>query len=328
MEVGVAVLSLMLALPACSSGPETIPVLIGAGDGAVALLDDVVVTARGGDTLEIRHAGAVLLDAEAPVTHAFVAAADDALPPLFTPLAGGLIPNPAIWGACRGGDLADAAGDCPLPPAEGPATWDGRGYWSTGALVPGDTREVALAEDIAEGEHRLTCALHPELAVIIDVGGDAQDPVAEPTDVAARVEAARSAVDQTGSSEQDVVTAGVEVAAPPSYVAGFFPQRMRIRVGDTVTWRAGARTPVDVVFGATGDEVLLSHTSPADARPAGNPKGWDGRGVLRSGFLSADGDAGAVAATWTVTFTRPGTYRYASRFADDMSGEVIVEEAP
>ena len=294
----------------------------------MALLDDVVVSARPGDALEIRHDGAVVKAAEAPVTHAFVAGGEDTLPPLFTPLAAGLIPNPSVWGACRGGDAADATGDCPLPPAEGPGSWDGQTYWSTGAMVPGDTREVLLSDATPHGEYRLTCALHPQLAVVVRVGAKTQAPLPAPSDVAARVASVRSAAPAPAPNGTNVVVAGLSVDAPPAYVAAFSPRQIRIPAGGSVTWRAGARTPADVVFGAAGDDLSLSHTGPAEGRPQGDPAAWDGRGMLRSGFLSADPDAAATAAEWTVTFTRPGTYAYASRFGDDMRGEVIVEEAP
>ena len=314
-----------LTVPACSRGEADSVARVDGGTEAVALLGEVVVPVAAGSTVTIRHASEPTAEAEeAPVTHAFVSAREaDALPPIFARRAGGLSPNPAVWGACRGGSTEEAQNDCPVPPIEGPSRWDGSAYWSTGAMLPGETREVPIAEDIPRGDHMLICALHPGLRVVVRVGAAAPDRTER--DVESDVSTALAfAAEGDPHRGPNVVDAGISTG--DAYVAQFAPAEIRVAAGGSVTWRAGSRTPVDVVFGTAEDEeVTLTHTEPRDALPTGNADGWDGRGKLSSGFLSADPTAGAAAATWTATFTRPGTYRYVSRFSPTLTGTVVVE---
>lgn len=305
-------------LAGCSSEPAAVAVAVDAGGGdGVALLGDVVVQAEAGDVLTISHDGAPAPEGdEAPVTHAFVGGAEDRLPPLFTPAGGGLTPNAGVWGPCAGGNAADAIGRCPVPPTTSPE-WDGRSYWATGAMLPGEKRELRLAADLPDGDVRLVCAIHPQLRVLVRTEGDVPSPAAAAVTPDAAVTAAHAQPSAPGR-----VLAGSHVEG--AYVGRFVPDEVRIRAGESVTWVAGARAPVDVVFG--GGDLDLSHTTPADAAPAGNAAGWNGKGELRSGFLSADRDAGAVGSRWRVTFLRPGRYEYASRFGSAWRGVVIVEE--
>lgn len=133
------------------------------------------------------------------------------------------------------------------------------------------------------------------------------------------------AADAAGSSQQRLeVLAGVP--ADEADVARFAPETVTVSVGGTVTWRAGARSPVDVVFGVDPRDLSLAHTEPTDANASGDADGWDGRGVVQSGFLSKDPTAGARAQSWSVTFTRPGTYEYRSRFGRSLRGTVVVTD--
>lgn len=320
----VAAAGLAASAVGCKGGEVAGDIDGGAFD--VALLRDLEIAVRPGETVVLRHAGESVAEAEAPILHAFIGPEEE-LPPLFVPQAGGLVPAPAVWNVCRGGAAEETEGVCPMPLAEGPAAWDGRSYWSTGALAPSETRAIPLADDISEGDHILTCALHPTLRVMFRVGGEAASHTAA---AAGEVEAARAAVEDDARGSHVTVTAGLTVGE--AYVAAFSPRIVRVPVGGSVTWRAGARAPVDVVFGISVDQrdrnpLSLVRTVPTDGMPAGAADAWDGRGELRSGFLSADSSAGAAAQEWTVTFTRPGTYAYASRFGDAMVGTVIVEEA-
>lgn len=312
---------------ACSSGaPADVAVDIDGGSSQVALLGDVVVAADPGSTVTVRHATEPVAGHEAPMTHALVAGGEVGPPPVFTQGAGGIVPNPAVWGPCRGGDLAAAAGQCPVPAGDSPDGWDGRSYWALGAMLPGEERDLPLSSELGDGDHILVCALHPTLRLIVRVGSGGAEVSRRPRDAAAEVDAAVNSATRGPVGGPGVVRAGTHLDEPAAYVAAFSPDPVLLTVGDSVTWRAGSRAPVDVVFGADDEELSLSHTGPEDGLPAGNAAGWDGRGELRSGFLSADPSAGAGAAEWTVTFTRPGTYPYASRFSDEMTGTVVVEE--
>lgn len=325
MRQWVPVALVALAVSACSGAtPDDVAVAIDGGTAQVALLGDVVVAAEPGATVTVRHATPPEVGSEAPMTHALVATPADDLPPVFDQGAGGIVPNPAVWGPCRGGEPAAATGQCPVAAVDGPQAWDGRTYWSLGAMLPGEERELPLSRELPDGDHALVCALHPQLRLVVRVGAEGT-PSARDTE--GQVGAARHrAAEIAATAGRRVVVAGIDVDDPPAYVSSFSPDVMHVDVGDAVTWRAGARAPVDVVFGADHEELSLSHTTPADGLPSAGGRRWNGRGILRSGFLSADPAAGASATEWTVRFTRPGTYTYASRFSDQMGGTVVVEE--
>ena len=317
----------LVALPlGCSRGPATIPVAIDGGAAGVVLTDRVAVAARPGDTVVLRHAATARgPDDESPVHHMLVAAPADALPPLFVGNAGGSSPNSGVWGECHGGAPAEAAQGCPVPAIEGPAAWDGVAYWSTGAFLPSEERDVALADDIAPGTYTLICAIHPDLQVAITVGKERDTAVEVPADAQARTAAAQDVLSDAAAAElagtSADFSAGLEQDA--AFIHAFAPATVRIPVGGQVTWTAAARTPVDVVFDPEGGEISLAHTDAADGTPSGDGV-VDGSGLVRSGFLSADPGAGAVGASFTATFPVAGTYSYASRFSVDLAGTVVV----
>lgn len=311
-----AVVLVLLLGSACSDDGDAGVARVGGARG-VAPLGDIVVTAAAGGTLTVEHAGTPPEDdEEAPVTHAFVGGVTSALPPLFSPAQGGLIPNPGVWGQCRGGEVSAAVAGCPIPPAEGPVAWDGATYWSLGALLPGERRELPLAETLPDGA-MLVCAIHPELRLVLRPEGEVASEEAAEERVAAALSAA-----PTQPYVQGRVAAGIMVDG--AYVGRFSPAKTTVAVGSTVRWEAGARAPIDVVF--NGGDLDLTHTGPQDATPAGDASGWRGKGELRSGFLSADESAGAAAASWSVTFLRPGRYTYASRFGEDLRGTIVVRD--
>ena len=318
---------------ACSgtSAPQDVTVAIDGGSAEVALVGDAVVAAAPGATVTVRHATTPREGDEAPVTHTLVGGYGGALPRVFVRGGGGIVPNPAVWGPCQGGEVSQAVGQCPMPAVEGAQAWDGSSYWSLGAMLPGEQRDLPLADDLADGDYPFACALHPRLRLIVRIGGegDGDGEAAPSADAGQRVTAALQQAEQAAAAaESRQVSAGVEIHDPAAYVAAFAPEVVRITVGESVTWRAAARAPVDVVFGADHEELSLSHTTPQDGLPAGEALGWDGGGELRSGFLAAGPVTGAENSEWTVTFTRPGTYDYASRFSDQMRGTVVVEEDP
>ena len=172
------------------------------------------------------------------------------------------------------------------------------------------------------GRLPLVCVLHPDLRVLVRVDGPA--PQSPARDIEAAIDAALATADVISDQQEFEVVAGV--LADGAYVARFVPETMTVPVGGTVTWRAGARTPVDVVFGVESRSLSLAHTEPSDANASGEADGWDGRGVVQSGFLLQDLAAGARAQTWSVTFTSPGTYEYGSRFSPSLRGTVVVTE--
>jgi len=116
------------------------------------------------------------------------------------------------------------------------------------------------------------------------------------------------------------VTAGY---GDDDYAANVFnPQVIQVYVGDTVRWHIGGLLePHDVAFGLKAALDALAATLqivvPAKAGPPTveiNPRlvapsvgaTYDGTGVAHSGFMSKSSPDN----TWSLTFTRPGTYTY------------------
>ncbi len=116
------------------------------------------------------------------------------------------------------------------------------------------------------------------------------------------------------------VTAGY---GDDDYAANVFnPQTIQIYAGDTVRWHIGGLLePHDVVFGpkaaldnlAANLEVVVPHKAgpptveinPQLAYPM-QGMAYDGTGVVHSGFMAK----GSPDQSWSLTFTKPGAYRY------------------
>ena len=288
-------------------------VVVDRGTADLVDLRSVTVQAEPGDVVMLRSANPGRgQDDESPVHHLFTsAAAGAATPPLFTAVGTGLMPNAGVWGLCRGGSASDATAGCPLPAIEGPSAYDGKAYFSLGALLPGDLRELPLADDLAPGTYRFTCAIHPGLHVDVQVVSDPVPAEAlSPLDAADATRAARERVRETAGAA--LVVLGPHAGNPPAELLAAVPAVVRIPVGGTVVWRVEAQSPHTVELGLPG-APNLADTAPADTVPQAPDGGrWDGRGVVRSGILSTD--PSAASSEFQVTFTRPGRYQAFDRF--------------
>lgn len=99
-------------------------------------------------------------------------------------------------------------------------------------------------------------------------------------------------------------------------ITRFYPQRVVIHVGEQVTFKNyDVMEPHTVTFGPEQKDIF---------HPYGDPKHFDGTKPLNSGYI------GLVPAwfgtTFTVTFTKPGTFKYICALHDylGMVGEVVV----
>ncbi len=142
------------------------------------------------------------------------------------------------------------------------------------------------------------------------------------------------------------VTAGY---GDDDYAANAFtPEIVKVYVGDTVRWHAGGLLePHDVAFGSVAALTALAAqlqvvtpqkngpplvtVGPQFALPSPRTT-YDGSGVAHSGILQKG--AGPMS-TWSLTFTKPGIYRYYCLFHSDpaaaatsMSGVVEVVSRP
>ncbi len=88
----------------------------------------------------------------------------------------------------------------------------------------------------------------------------------------------------------------------------FLPDKVTIKVGQTVQWVNNAKT----LHSVDGDPTMA--LKPADVSLPSGAKPFD------SGFMKPD-------ATWEYTFTVPGTYKYTCvpHEKDGMNGEIVVK---
>lgn len=103
-------------------------------------------------------------------------------------------------------------------------------------------------------------------------------------------------------------------------VMRFIGSRATISVGDSITFDMGQNMipiPHTVTFGP----------EPPGPFPVGNPTSYDGTAPLSSGILLPPGFGPPGSSTFTVTFTKAGTYSYKCMLHDNMgmSGTITVQ---
>lgn len=297
------------------------------GTADVVDLRPVTVQAAPGDVIVVRSGnpgrGA---DDESPVHHLLTSAPQGTPPPLFVPVGAGLAPNPAVWGLCRGGKAADATNGCPIPPIEGPASYDGHSYFSLGALLPGEQRELPLSEDLAPGTYRFTCAVHPQLHVEVEVVENPSPashlPVLDALQAPTQAGGLVSGHMNDAPAAETVVLLAPQTENPPAEVLHAVPAEVHLPVGGTVVFRNPNRAPHTVELGID-EPPHLTHTTPADTVPVVPDGGqWNGEGQVRSGILSADPGVGRT--ELRLSFTRPGLYVAYDRFAPSLTTRIRV----
>ncbi len=138
-------------------------------------------------------------------------------------------------------------------------------------------------------------------------------------------------------SERHVVITGLDQAGSTALL--FSPKYLDVYVGDIVTWRMSqAVEPHTVTF---GPETLLKQLSKDVVMPVAQKSGppllaidpravertpgsvYDGSGYFNSGLLSKKGQE------WSISFSKPGTYRYICLIhGESMGGVVVVHPRP
>lgn len=338
LGLALAVVAVLAAGTACTQVPEEAgtaapasesrrEVLVDRGSTDVVDLRPAKVQAAPGDVVILRsgNPGRGPGD-ESPVHHLFTTAPQDALPPLFVPAGQGVLPNPGVWGLCRGGDAANAGTGCPIPPIDGPREYDGHSYFSLGALLPGEQRELPLSKDLPAGNYRLTCAVHPHLHVDVEVVREPASAELRPAMDAAQAGAQAADLAARHAAHTDGGEAVVLLAPQPGQPAGevlqAVPAQVQIPVGGTVLWRNANRAPHTVELGIP-EPPHLTHTGPADTVPTVPADGrWNGDGQVRSGVLSTDSGVGRT--EFRLTFTKPGLYVAYDRFSPTVTTQVRV----
>lgn len=125
-------------------------------------------------------------------------------------------------------------------------------------------------------------------------------------------------------------------------INAYFPASLRIRAGDTVTWKINSNEPhlaaflagealppdpIPIPGGGPTDIMLNPKTAFPSKAPDAPTETYDGTEFRNSGFLS-DGTVVPPGETYSLTFDTPGTYQYLCLIhPTTMVGEIIVDEA-
>lgn len=243
-------------------------------------------------------------------------------------------PNPLVFKPCFAAALPpEDSVACPAPQPDAPAPFDGTSFWHSGALAPatsgaaGGTVAMTVAPDTPPGTYDYVCLLHADMTGLVEVldvdEGDRRD---SPEEVAEEAMRRRSVV----------LIAGGQLAEPappvvdgPAVTAGwgdrlmainrFAPNVITVEAGETVTWSGAHPTQPHTV---TFRSPFATPTDPGVFTAAGVKRG--GRfagGFAHSGLM---GPAPARSETFSLTFTKPGTYSYVCALHPGMAGRVVV----
>lgn len=139
----------------------------------------------------------------------------------------------------------------------------------------------------------------PALLLLVSCGGGGSTPP---------VEQPASWAVQAGASGQNEALQSLQ----------FYPSTITINAGDSVTWKYPAGEPHTVTFLGPKPSPPPP-TDPSVQVPAGG-KTYDGSVYTSSGFMLGG-------ASYTLTFTKPGTYTYYCLIHGEMLGSVVVQPA-
>lgn len=143
-------------------------------------------------------------------------------------------------------------------------------------------------------------------------GGSNSSPVTLPTPTATATPVG------TIAAQTWHVLAGSQDSTEAFQAFPFYPSTLTVNAGDTVTWSFPAGEPHTVSFPLPGS-LPVAPTDPTAPMPQGGTT-YDGSAYVSSGFL-IDG------ATYSLTFTKPGTYTYYSLPQAPLAAGTIVVQA-
>lgn len=218
---------------------------------------------------------------------------------------------------------------------------------SSGWLDPNAPFTLKIGANATPGTYNFFCQLHgPDMGGKITVAPKATT-IPTPAEVRTAGDAAlkadtdklASAVATLASGTAKKAFAGVfSQAFQLGGVAGFGPSKIQVPVGGQVTWQVFG--PHVIYFNAPADAQQLREPAPDGsvhfnakaATPVGGPGAPDKPGPFNGGSWNGVGQhsSGAIISfppdlfTYTLTFTKAGTYSYLCTFHENMKGTVTV----
>lgn len=188
------------------------------------------------------------------------------------------------------------------------------------------TREVEVVNEV---EVTREVIQEVEVTRIVEVVSEQEPAEEEPTE-------------ETAAEPQDpreillLAGAGQDTVA----INAFFPESVRVRAGDTVTWQINSDEPHTATFlsgeplppdpvpipGGGPTDIMLNPVSFFPSRAPDAPvETYNGEGYRNSGFLS-NGTVVPPNEAYSLTFDTPGTYEYICLIhPTTMHGEIVVE---
>lgn len=230
--------------------------------------------------------------------------------------------------------------------------YDGNGPFGGGVLEA--DRKTFTLTFTKPGAYEYHCEFHPGMKGKItvlpadqplpktqaDYEQIAQAEAAQALDAAKNLERQMSqpAVNSRPDGTQEYVLEMLGDSKTMATVLRFLPSSLHIRVGDTVTWRMPDYTELHTVTfldrGQKEPDVATAEPQPNGPpkllinaqveKPAGG-KIYEGQGYFNSGYMMRL--EGQPPATYSLTFTKPGTYEYRCLIHDEfgMKATIVVE---
>ncbi len=124
------------------------------------------------------------------------------------------------------------------------------------------------------------------------------------------------------------VLAGMDEKEGAIQALRFLPEKVTIHAGDSVTWKLNTKDDHTIYF-AAGGPIPTFEITDADGRNYFNPAvffaseamSYDGTSPVSGGALSPEEGSSS---TYTLSFTKPGVYKYVCVFHPGMNGMVTV----
>jgi plastocyanin len=225
---------------------------------------------------------------------------------------------------------------CPTTPPSTFPEYAGKGFWNSGVILPTalpaeagpKTATLKVAADIAPGPYMVVCLLHPFMGATLNVVASDAERLS-PADVAAAADKQLGDAKTTAGAipapthAPEATGASVTASWGDKLVAfnRFDPETVTVKAGQTVTWHdASPYMPHTVSFqphfktpGDTGAFL------PVGVKSGGRYAG----GESHSGIFGPKPPFPTD--TFSMTFTKAGTYPYLCLLHPGMAGTIKVE---
>jgi plastocyanin len=279
-----------------------------------------------------------------------ILASGQAPPPLIVPATGSPITGKLdaagapLWFNGRPNQVINALVAAP----SGGTTYAGKGFLNSGLPAPSGPSHPFVVKFTKAGTFTFHCLVHPGMQGVVKVL-----PKGKPVPTAAQDRAAAAAQEAAGIRQARTlsqvkpaaatVLAGNDGRGPVAWLR-FFPERLKVKVGTTVTFRISSRREVHTItFGPVPYTTAIENTFttplpnpvgpptlianplavyPSDPPPlpaytgANHGNGYEGAGILAGG--------GPLPSNAKITFTTPGVYHFECVIHQHMDGTITV----